>query len=80
MSKFYVAPCPKCGERDPLIEFAYRCPGYQRSIGNTGSPEARPDHQGEHFHITCSRCDWHWAKRVGDPDRRPAPAPFPGSE
>lgn len=61
---FYVAPCPKCGEPKPRIEFAYRC---------HVPDETRRDHQGEHFHVDCGRCGYRWAKRVGEPDLRTNP-------
>lgn len=63
MTRFYVAPCPKCGERDPSIRYQQWTVTYP-SVGEM---------KGSHFSITCGRCGYHWAKRLDDPDTETYP-------
>ena len=63
MMRVYIAPCPKCGEGDPYIE-------YQLNSDHCSHGSARP---AEHFDIRCIRCGYEWWRFLeGDPQNHTA--------
>lgn len=63
--------CPKCRTPDPDIEWRPAMEtvapvfGIPDHLAVAGSYDFAPCHEGEHFHITCSRCRYMWTEAVG---------------